>query len=289
MLFSETVRRDLEREVLGHEFNDYFERRLREAEPLAAFASPAALLEFLQRDRSGSAGRDAVLVALLRAYDAAARDRARVGALLLLALWRDLRPIVLGKTRQLARSAGFSRTDADDIEQGLVLDVLQRLPRFDPTRASLRTFITRLVDHHVASVLERRSTTRRDWRRCRESLQDVVEDGTGGLSPRWRTLEPTECRERRGIGSMDEAALRDLQMDVAAAIDDLPPDLRVLAERLLHATPREVSRATGIPDSTVRDGAARIGRAFARRGLARFLRTARDPATGSGMCPRERT
>lgn len=273
VLFTNRVRQDLEREVLGKEFGVFYRESLRSEEALAGFDTPAALIAFLEETERRCATRDAATVALLRAYESSPRDRARVGALVLLALWRDLRQVVRRKTRQLCRSRGFRRSDADDVEQDLVLDLLKRLPRFDPSRASLRTFLSRLADHFAATLIERRQAACRDWRRRHESLQDLVPDGFGGLAPRSSTLDERACRNRRlRTTELDEPTLRELRLDLDALLGALRPDLRGLATRFTAESPTEVSRATGISRGTVYEHMRRIRRHLACTDVAEYVR-----------------
>jgi len=49
------------------------------------------------------------------------------------------------KARQLVGRVGFTESDREDLEQEMVLDLLRRLPKFDPKRAGRNTFIARIV------------------------------------------------------------------------------------------------------------------------------------------------
>jgi len=44
--------------------------------------------------------------------------------------------LIKHKARQLVGRAGFVDADRHDLEQDMVIDLLRRLPRFDPTLAS---------------------------------------------------------------------------------------------------------------------------------------------------------
>lgn len=275
MLFSDRVREDLEREVLGKGFEVFFGEAMQGDPALAALATPADFVAF-QRDADGrGADRHAVAVALLRAYESTPRDRDRLGVLVLLAVWGDVAGLVRGKTRQLLRRAGFTRSDADDVEQEIALDLLKRLPRFDPSKASLRTFATRVVEHCVATLIEGREASCRDWRRAEESLDDLIPDDAGEVVPRWRTLDQEECAGRRRGDAPDERAAHELRLDVAVAVGSLDPALREVAERLRVSTPTEVARATGRPRTTVYESIARIGEALGDTGLSDYLPTLR--------------
>jgi hypothetical protein len=56
--------------------------------------------------------------------------------------------------RQLARLCAVPGMDISDYEQDLVVDLLERSDRFDPSRSSYPTFADRLIRKRVASLRE---------------------------------------------------------------------------------------------------------------------------------------
>src|SRR5438093_947856 len=67
------------------------------------------------------------------------------------------------RTSQLIRARRFGECDRHDIEQELALDLLRRLPRFDPARAGRETFCARVVEHRIRELLRaRRAIALRD-------------------------------------------------------------------------------------------------------------------------------
>ena len=56
--------------------------------------------------------------------------------------------------RQALMRAGFVEADRHDLEQEMVLDLLRRLPRFDARLSKRETFITRIVEHRIATLIE---------------------------------------------------------------------------------------------------------------------------------------
>ena len=74
------------------------------------------------------------------------------------------------KARQLAGKAGFTPSDVEDIEQDIRMDVLKRLPRFDPAKSNRHTFIALVVRRRVASILEARRAVKRNGDRRPQSL-----------------------------------------------------------------------------------------------------------------------
>ena len=86
--------------------------------------------------------------------------------------------LIRHKARQLVGREGFTESDREDLEQELRTDLLLRLPKYDAERASRKTYIARLVDHKVATIIEARRAAKRDWRRvC--SLDEELTNGEG--------------------------------------------------------------------------------------------------------------
>ena len=155
------------------------------------------------------------------------------------------------KARRLIGQAGFTASDRDDLEQELILDLLRRLPKYDPRRARRNTFIARVVEHRIATLIEARKAGIRDYRRCQCSLNDRFEDENGRSVERAETLDQEDYLLRTGAQSRPSDELSALALDVATVLETLPPELRDLCRRLQAETVTEVSHDTGIPRSTL--------------------------------------
>jgi len=178
--------------------------------------------------------------------------------------------VIFFKARQLKGRAGWTRSDREDIEQDLRIDLLRRLPRFDPARGTRRSFVRHVVEKRVCTLLEGRKAAMRDYRR-HGSLDEEVEDGEGGSESRGDTLDAAECRERLGLPVPDEETALNLRLDLEAALRSLPPLLRDLSDRLRTATPSELARASGVPRTTLLERMGRIRAHLERAGLAAYL------------------
>jgi DNA-directed RNA polymerase specialized sigma24 family protein len=66
------------------------------------------------------------------------------------------RTLIRVKAKQIVRRPGFSRSDQADVEQDLVVHLLCQAEHFDPERASLNTFIARVIDSAVAMLVRER-------------------------------------------------------------------------------------------------------------------------------------
>jgi len=130
-----------------------------------------------------------------------------------------------------------SPADRDDLEQEALLRVWQALPRYDPTKASLRTFVERVAGRRFASLLPPR--------RRRAVLE---------------TLNGNKLATADGIPAVEfRADLERLLRPLAA------PDQR-LAVLLTEHTPSEASRILGLARSTVYERVRRLRAVFLAAG-----------------------
>jgi len=179
--------------------------------------------------------------------------------------------IIRYKARQLVGRVGFTESDREDLEQEMVLDLLRRLPKFDPKRAGRNTFIARIVEHKVATIIEAQKAGMRDYRLCSCSLNDRLEDEEGRSIERMETLDQEDYLRRTGKLSRPMSELRNLSIDLRSAVQTLPPELRELCKRLQTESVTEISRDTGIPRGTIYESIKKLRAIFEDAGLKDYL------------------
>jgi DNA-directed RNA polymerase specialized sigma24 family protein len=174
------------------------------------------------------------------------------------------------KARQLVRRPGFSRSEEWDIRQDLAAHVLAKARLYDPARASVHTFISRIVDSAVAMILRTRRRLKRAAGFRAESLEGTVIEGNREETSLGETLE--EGSPRQGAGSWEEAdpGHHDDQVDVAGVLATFPPDLREVALRLADGTEASIAQEMGISRRRVRKTISDIRKRFERAGLKEF-------------------
>ena len=180
--------------------------------------------------------------------------------------------IIRFKARQLVGQAVFTVADRDDLEQELILDLLRRLPKYDPSRAKRNTFIARVVEHKIATLIEKQTAQKRDYRRCPCSLNERFEEEEEGRSvERAETLDQEDYLLRIGVEPRAPEELRALALDVAAVVKNLPPELHELCRRLGQKTVSEISRDTGVPRATLYQSVTKLREIFEYAGLKDYL------------------
>jgi RNA polymerase sigma-70 factor (ECF subfamily) len=175
------------------------------------------------------------------------------------------------KAKRLVGRAGFVRSDQEDLEQELRLDLLRRLSSFDPSKATLHTFADRVVRHKIASIIEARKAGVRDYRRQQWSLNDPLKTPDGKPAERGDMLAEDAGRLRASDANRPAAERVDLEHDVRALLAGLPPELRGLCRRLMKGTPTEVERETGTARGTLYESFETLRRRFEKGRLKEYL------------------
>lgn len=128
--------------------------------------------------------------------------------------------------------------DREDWEQEALTAVWRALPRYDAARASMRTYVERVIATRLASLRQGR---------------------------RWQPrFEPLEEHHSVGLG---EIPMVEFRIDFRRVSASLAERDRRLAIFLADHSPTQASRALGISRSTVYEGIRRIRVAFEDAGL----------------------
>jgi RNA polymerase sigma-70 factor (ECF subfamily) len=183
---------------------------------------------------------------------------------------RFIRGIIGRKVAQLIGRAGFTRQDRKDLEQDLFARVIQSLPKFNPDRAHLNTFVTTVVERYVANVLRNQRAVKRD-RRGTTSLNVMIEITDEGPTELVQTIGDRELDARLGRERRSEQELTELAMDLSSVIATLPIAWQALLELRKSKTMAEVAREMGLPRTTLLEWIRRIRQIFEKAGLGDYV------------------
>lgn len=146
--------------------------------------------------------------------------------------------VIRHKVRKLIGKYGWTASDEPDLQQELSMHVWMRAARHDPGRAARSTFVDRITSNKIANIIEGRLAIKRG----------------GG-----RTLQPLEDESEGVLLDVDhDASELDRQIDVREALGGLPPELRVVAERLTVESPAEAARSLNLTRQQMRTRMAAI-------------------------------
>lgn len=171
------------------------------------------------------------------------------------------------KARQMCRQPGFTRSDAKDFEQELFLLLIAKLECFDPARASLNTFIDRVVESGVRMMLRNAARLKRGKGRFARSLD--AEPASGHGRPQSTRL-PQDAHSRR-TGRQQRDPIADfLDSDaIAAAIESMSEDLREICEMLKEVEPTPLAKRMGMSRRQMNRSMEQIREHFIRAGLGK--------------------
>jgi RNA polymerase sigma-70 factor (ECF subfamily) len=172
------------------------------------------------------------------------------------------------KAKQLARRRAIPGMDADDIEQDLMLDLLQRRDRYDPSRASFETFAEHVINHRIATLTLPTSRLRAE--RTMISLDAPVgcddEQGAFSLGDLTSTRAGLYADE-----DVEPEASFGLRRDVVRFRETLSPDLRRYADILGDVNVSAAARVAGVHRSTIYVRIAEMRSAAIAAGLHQYL------------------
>lgn len=178
---------------------------------------------------------------------------------------RDYAATLIGyKARQHSRHFALRRYTSNDIEQMLWRELLARLARYNPARASINTFIARVVDHAIASLYRHELAEMRSPDREEVSLNDPVLDGDGRVVDRHQTTPEASVDWQRGF---------ELKHDLAEVRRRLPSELhrQFLDAWLRGGTINSIAAELGIGRTKARRLANELWQACDDAGLRDYL------------------
>lgn len=167
--------------------------------------------------------------------------------------------LIRSKARTLIGREGFHSADCDDIEQELALDLLCRIKNFNPDKGKLTTFMSCIVDHRIATMIEARRAARRDWRQCLDSLDDPFFQNEGEYSS--HVLYRLDPRAK----SADDIALA---IDLEAVIASLPAELRDFWNRMQTSNIHRIAKDLGLSRDTLYSRRRRLQAALLEANIA---------------------
>lgn len=170
--------------------------------------------------------------------------------------------VIEHKARQLARRADFSRSDEDDLIQEMRRHLLGRAHHFDPDRSSHNTFVARVIDSWIASLLRERRRLKRAAALDAQSLESTGVTDDGETTSLRDVLRAEQVIGRFAVGPEEEAARRELIAAVARVVASLPPLLRDISARLPEQSQAEIKRELGLSRRQFDSAMARIRQIF---------------------------
>jgi RNA polymerase sigma-70 factor, ECF subfamily len=169
------------------------------------------------------------------------------------------------KARQLTRNAGYARSDREDLEQELVLQLLSKAHLYDASRASADTFADRVITSAIAMILRDRRRQKRAAGLTAKSLERTRAGQEHGSVALRDVIVGEDLRRRGALG--DDATGRDAFCDVNDVLASLPAEVQGVCRRLADGNAASMAREMGISRRQLRNVVGMIRRRFEAAGL----------------------
>jgi RNA polymerase sigma-70 factor (ECF subfamily) len=180
------------------------------------------------------------------------------------------RTLIRVKARQLVRRPEFTACESEDLEQEIALRILAQLQRFDPSRSSIKTFISRVANSAVAMLIRDRGRIKRNGGEGVqiESLEKSVDQPDGSAAPLWATVSEEDSHRRHQTRPLSASEALELKLDVATALAQLPPELRSICEQLMEGNQADCRRVSQLSRRKFHAAIHLIREQFSKSGLS---------------------
>jgi RNA polymerase sigma-70 factor (ECF subfamily) len=156
------------------------------------------------------------------------------------------------KARQLSRRRDFQPAEPEDLQQELWLALVKAAEQFDPAKASLDTFIDRVVNTAVAMLVRARQRELRGNGSRVQSLDQELAPASGTPEPLATAISVDDLARRTGAVPRSETLVREDAEAVDHALAQMPEKMRDLCRKLMGGTVASVARDLGISRRQVR-------------------------------------
>lgn len=169
----------------------------------------------------------------------------------------DVDPRVRRVLRKLGRDiigvAGYTEDEVDDIVQDLILHLLTHPIAIDPERGSMVGVVCTVARHKRSHMVASRCAAKRNHGKPPVSLSDRASREREDTRTHEEIYDMDTYLNRTGRSERTVEELGDLSLDVERLLDDLPTELRRIAELLMYYRKSEVAKMLGIPWGTFCD------------------------------------
>ncbi len=172
--------------------------------------------------------------------------------------------VIRNKVRQIVSRAELGPQHREDVQQELLARLLKGLEAFDPALGHRNAFVTTLVARIGANILRDLLAQKRDPRRVQPLEEEPGQD----------------ARHPRTASAQERI---DLAIDLAAALENLPAELKALAEALRAAgSVTQAARNLGRPRTSLYGPLRRLRQHLEDAGLHVYLKARSSPGAATG-------
>lgn len=170
------------------------------------------------------------------------------------------------KAHRLCQLWPFKQTDEEDVTQELRLAWLLNRGRFRPHKGRWRSFLKTIIERTSGKL--RKKAIARARRLPNMTSLDVIPELPSSANCRASASRPARFNGQPLATFKDHSQV---SLDVQNVIKRLPPKMSEVCEALMHQTVAEISRDTGVAESTIKSRITAVRRRHERKTLRDFL------------------
>ena len=178
------------------------------------------------------------------------------------------------KARELIGTYDVQDADLQDIEQQLYLDLLERLPKYNPRKGKITTFMQRVVERKIANILRDLNAGKQILMQTAVSLHEIVGlDEFGDAVALSETIAADEHRGRMGKRLRPPDEEMALNSELHALLKSLPDQLQRVCRLIMAGhSMTEIARREGMSRSTLYERViGPLREAFQNAGMKNYL------------------
>jgi len=178
-----------------------------------------------------------------------------------------IRTLILIKARSLMKSPAFRGVERDDVLRDLTLVLAKRIGQFDPARAQLRTFVSRVLDSAAITLLRARQREKRSGDHGMASIEMLREGKTKDPVTGSAAVGEADAARRLGLEVRSPVEKFHLSESIREIVAALPPDLADVCRALQGGSAVSTARGMGISRRQLRKRIAELRQRFAVAGF----------------------
>lgn len=171
------------------------------------------------------------------------------------------------KARQLCRRSDFSRSDYDELRQGMRLYLLEKAHLFDPARGNVEAFVTNLLKCWVAMELRYRNRGKRSETFKAVSLERTPVDCEGDVTILGAVLIEDDGLRIKLADPITPAEQFELRESIEHVLRQIDPGDRALLASVVEHGVTATAEALGVSWRQVANALARIRCQFEKAGI----------------------
>lgn len=156
------------------------------------------------------------------------------------------------KARQLARRSDFSRSDADDLQQDMLLHLLEVADQYDSARGNVEAFVTHVIKTWIMQLLRDKKAEKRGGLRQSTSLDHTFVDSDGSETTRAASVTDADHQRRLQDAVPCATELLETRDELAHMLSCLSAKQRDLVMHVAEHGVLNASRRFGISRRQVR-------------------------------------